>query len=165
MGAEHRYTPTGRQRSYFAPFGTIADRTAPTVAELGTATEIGFSLPNALAVPRTANSVDVSDPSSKQDKQQAGTRGGETWTFQAYQELTGGDPVAYDTLTEDVQGDIVIFRQGIAGAAPAAGEVCTVVPIVVGAVADVDSGRNEADRVAISVFITDDIVRDAIVAA
>lgn len=164
MGAEDRYTPTGVQRSYFVPQGTIVDRTAPSVTELGSAIEIGHSMPNALAVPRSANAVDVSDPSSKQDKQHAGTRGGEQWSFPVYQELDTGDPAAYENLTEDVKGDIVIFRQGHSDPI-AAGDVCTVVPFVVGSVADVDSGRNEADRAQVNLFITEEIARDAVVAA
>lgn len=160
MPAEHRYSPTGTQRSWFVPQGGFADYTAPTTSEVTAGTEIGYSCPNALHVPRSATPMDVSDPSSRQDKQQNATRGGESWTVNVYQELPDGDPAAYENLVEDVQGFIVIFRQGLAGADPADDDVATVVPIVVGSVADVDSGRTEPDRAAVTMFITDDIVRD-----
>lgn len=165
MPGQNRYSPTGVQKSFFAPSGTFADYTAPTALEMGSAVEIGHSMPMALFVPRSARSVDVSDPYDKQDKQQAGTRGGESWTFNTYREKdAGADAAAYDQLPEDTQGFIVIFRAGLAGASPAVGDVADVVPIVVGSVADVDGGRDEADRAAVTCFITDSIARDVALA-
>ncbi len=143
---------------------TIADPTAPTATELNAGVDLtGFTraLPS---VPRGLNLVDTADLSSKYEKREVGTRGGDVLGWTVFRDDAAD--TAVDTLTEDTVGFMVMARKGLVLAGTfAIGDEVDVYPATVGAQADTSPGRNDADMQDISLVATDDPTRGFAIAA
>jgi hypothetical protein len=148
-----RYATPGKSESWWVT--TIADYLTPTSTELNAGVDLtGFTraLPS---VPRGLNLVDIADLSSKYEKRQVGTRGGDVLGWTVFRD--DATDTAVTTLTEDTAGFMVMARKGLAtkGTFAIADEV-DVYPATVGSQADTSPGRNDADMQDISLVATDD---------
>ena len=157
-----RYATPGKSESHWVI--TIADPAAPTATELNAGVDLtGFTraLPS---VPRGLNTVDIADLSSKYEKRQVGTRGGDVLGWTVFRDDT--TDTGAETLTEDTAGFMVLARKGLAlkGTFAIADKV-DVYPATVGSQADQSPGRNDADMQDISLVATDDPTRDFAIAA
>lgn len=155
--------PAGfEQRVWVLP--TAADLAAITVAEITAGTEITGDLPAPVNFAGTTNYIDVSDISSRQDKNQVGTISLGELTFEIYRDKTS--QVAYDALDNETDYVLVKFEGGnIAGASPAASDTYDAASITVGIKSDVTSPRNDSRRVNVPAGIREAIAWDGVVAA
>lgn len=145
------YITPGLSRVFWVP--TIANASAPAVAEVTAGQEltgIQRGMPDA---PRSGNTADDSDLSSRVDKQQKGTitLGAVTLTVKR----TLVTETEYQSLEEDDSGHLVVFRKGTAGANPAAADVCDVFTVDVNVKGPGTPGRNEVDFSTIELINTD----------
>ena len=93
---------------------TIAVLTAPTSTELNAFTDVTGDSRGVPDTPGTGNTADASDLSSKFNKQQAASHGGDALTAEYYQDA--GSDVAYDLLVRGTAGFFAIARYGLAAA-------------------------------------------------
>jgi len=136
--------PSGFEQRVFVATA-IVDSGAPTAAEVTAAVEITADLPAPVNFSGTTNYIDTSDISDRQDKNQVGTISLDNLAFEIYRDKTS--EVAYDALDNETDYYILKFEGGnIAGAAPAAGDVCDVATVTVGIKSDVSSPRNDSRR-------------------
>lgn len=141
----------------------VADTTAPTVAEITAGVEITADLPAPLNFSGTTNYIDTSDISDRQDKNQVGTISLDNLDFEIYRDKTS--QVAYDALDNETDYFILKFEGGnIAGADPAADDVCDVATVTVGIKSDVSSPRNDSRRITVPAGIRAAIDWDSVVA-
>lgn len=157
-----RYATPGKSEAWWVV--TIADYNAPTAAELNAGVDLtGFSrvLPS---VPRGLNTVDIADLSSKYEKRQVGTRGGDILTWEVFRD--DATDTGVDTLTEDTAGFMVLARKGLATTGTfAIGDEVDVYPSTVGAAEDASPGRNDPDMSTVRLVATDDPNRGFALAA
>lgn len=151
-------------RVMYAP--TIADPTAPTVAEVETG---GTHLTNAMVpsgfgIPDEGATVDASDAGSRQNKSVRGRRGGGTFTVQGHRDDQTADDVIYQTLTNATDGYIVVRWFGGTDVAIDASDEVTVVPIQVIS-RQVDPMEDGTQKVSASCAIPDEVQYDVTVAA
>jgi len=122
----------------------VTDPTAPVVADFSGEVRLDtFMLRNGLSVPRSGQTVDVSDAADRQDKAAPGTKGGNTLTYRGHHDPQGTD-TAYDTLAEDVAGYIYVRRGKDCDVAIASGDVVELYPIDVNSRSQADNGENVA---------------------
>lgn len=137
---------------------------APTVAEITAGVEITGDLPAPLNFSGTTNYIDTSDISDAQDKNQVGTISLDNLDFEIYRDKT--TQTAYDALDNQTDYFLLKFEGGnIAGASPAAGDVCDMAQVTVGIKSDVSSPRNDSRRVTVPAGIRAAVVWDAVVLA
>lgn len=155
--------PAGfEQRVYVLP--DAADLTAITVAEITAGTEITGDLPAPVNFSGTTNYIDVSDISTRQDKNQVGTISLGELAFEIYRDKT--TQTAYDALDNETDYVLVKFEGGnIAGADPAASDTYDAAAITVGIKSDVTSPRNDSRRVNVPAGIREAIAWDGVVAS
>ncbi|WEB41513.1 hypothetical protein MOV08_21065 [Streptomyces yunnanensis] len=102
---------TGLGRIYWVP--TLADPAAPTVAEIKAGTEITTSVKrDGLDIPRSVETIDISDASSRVNKTGPGTMGGDAVTINAWRDSDRTLDTAWNTLIEDEVGYLVVNRWG-----------------------------------------------------
>lgn len=156
--------PAGfEQRVWVLPTG--ATLTAITVAQITAGVEITGDLPAPVNFAGTTNYIDVSDISTRQDKNQVGTISLGELTFEIYR-TKGGTQVAYDALDNETDYILVKFEGGsIAGATPAASDTYDAAAITVGIKSDVTSPRNDSRRINVPAGIREAIAWDGEVAA
>lgn len=151
-----RYATPGKSEVYWGT--TVANSAAPTSTELNAFTDItGFCrvLPS---VPRGLNTVDIADLSSKYEKRQVGTRGGDILGVEVFRD--DATDTAVTTLTEDTAGFLALARKGLATPGTwAIGDEVDLYPATVGAQEDASPGRNDPDMQNISIVATDDPTR------
>lgn len=142
---------------------TIADTSAPTVAELTAGVNLTpFMLRNGLSTPQTGSTVDTSDAASRQNTQAAGTYGGDNWSYRGYRD--DGTDTAWDTLEPGTEGFLVIRRFGGSDAAFAAADKVEVAPIEVVSRSMNDTADNESQNFTASLAVTGQVKTDAVVA-
>lgn len=135
---------------------TIASPAAPTVAELTAGVNLTpFLRRNGLSRPQTGNTIDASDLASRQNKQAAGTYGGDSWTVRAYRDDTAD--TAWDTLEPGTDGYLVVRNFGGSGEAFAAADEIEVAPITVVSRSAADTADNEMQSFEAALAITGDI--------
>lgn len=160
--ATGRYAPPGISEVHWVT--TIAVPGVPTAIELNAGVDITPDFADIPDIPRTGNTVDVADLSSKFDKLQVGTRGGDVVTVAVFR--NPASEVAYDTLLEDVVGFLIVARGGLATAGTfAIADVIDIYPATVLSQADPAPGRNAATMADVELVITDDPTRNFAVAA
>lgn len=148
-----RYATPGKSEAWWVP--TIADPTAPTTAELNAGTDLTGDTRVLPSVPRGLNTVDVADLSSKYEKRQVGTRGGDILEWEVFRD--DATETGYDTLQEDTAGFMVLARQGLASPGTfGVGDVVDVYPATIGAAEDASPGRNDPDMTTVRLVATDD---------
>lgn len=145
---------------------TIADPTAPTVAELDAGTLLQQAMTrDGLNTPDSGNTVDASDVANLQDKTARGTRGGDTLSITAHRDSEAASDGAWDTLSTDYDGYIVIRRFGGSDTAWASGDTVEVWPIEVISREMASISTNQTQRFTASCAVTDAVEYDASVAA
>jgi hypothetical protein len=155
--------PAGfEQRVWVLP--TAANLAAITVAEITAGDEITGDLPAPVNFSGTTNYIDVSDISSRQDKNQVGTISLGELSFEIYRDKT--TQTAYDALDNETDYVLVKFEGGnIAGASPAASDTYDAAAITVGIKSDVTSPRNDSRRISVPAGIREAIAWDGVVAS
>lgn len=150
----------GMIRVYHVP--TIANKAAPTVAELNAGTRLDTVMtPDGWGVEASTAEVDNSSLSSTYDTRSAGRRsfgGSITVKRQA------GSDAVFSTLVYQATGFLVKRDAKAAGDAWAAGDKVEVYPVQYGE-RNRQSGPNTVQRYSVPVFVTDDAATGATVAA
>lgn len=96
-------------------FGTtVADLTAPTAAELVAFTDVTSDSRGVPNIPETGNTADTADLSSKFNKRQAASHGGDNFVLEFYRDL--GTDTAYDLLLRSTAGFFAVAWDGLAAA-------------------------------------------------
>lgn len=145
---------------------TIADVTAPTVAELDAGTLLQDAMTrDGLTTPDSGNTVDASDVSNLQNKTARGTRGGDSLSITAHRDSDSASDGAWDTLSNDYDGYIVIRRFGGSSTAWASGDVVEVWPIEVISREMAAIATDQTQRFTSQCAVTDAVTYDATVAA
>lgn len=139
-----RYIGAGNSELIFAI--TITTTSAPTAAEINAGVDLtGFLTDGGISTPLDGSTVDVSDMSSRFNKTQAGTFGGQNLTAELFRDDSAD--TAWTTLPRDTVGYFVISREGFATAGTAvSGDLVDVWPITVISRNMADIARNEAAR-------------------
>ena len=91
---------------------TVAILTAPTSTELNAFTDVTGDSRGVPDTPGTGNSADAADLSSRFNKRQSASHGGDNLTAEYYQD--SGVDVAYDLLVRGTAGFFAIARYGLA---------------------------------------------------
>ena len=118
---------TGEIRVWFVP--TITSTAAPTVAEITAGTDLTpFLTRDGLDTPQGAETIDVSDASSRQNKSAPGTYGGDVITLKCHRDSVNADDDAWTTLVRGTEGYIVVRRFGGSSVAVAASQKVEVYP-------------------------------------
>lgn len=151
----------GLSKFYFVP--TIADPSAPTVAEISAGTEIGQEVAEISGFSFSSNPIDTPDFESRFVKKAPGEDTAEDSSMTLYDDPDTVD--IRDTLAKDEEGYIVIFALGIAGASPAAGDDAEVWPVQVASNTREYTAGNEVARYMVQFTITDVPEQNAVVAA
>ncbi len=111
---------------------TLTNPAAPTVAGLTAGVPLTAHLGRSgLTTPRSANTMDISDAFSKQNKSGRGTKGGEQLSLTFFRDSVTGSDTAWSTLTEATDGYLVVRRFGGPAVAWAATQKVEVYPIEV----------------------------------
>ena len=118
-----RRSPDGESRLVFA--ATVANASAPTVAELAAAIDLTPFLLE-WNFPESGNTIDTSDMSSSFNKQDIGTYGGDTATLTAHRDDVTADDDAWAALPRETRGFFVERLFGGADTAFAAGQKVSV---------------------------------------
>lgn len=146
--------PAGFEQRVFV-VTTLSSLTAPTAAQINAGVEITIDLPDPVNFSATTNYLDTSDISTAQDKQQVGTTSIENMEFEIHRDKTAASQIAYNALPNGSVRYLVKFEGGnIAGAIPAAADLCDVAQITVGIKTDVPSPRNSIRRVRVPAAIS-----------
>lgn len=150
----------GEIKVWYVP--TIANRAAPTTAELTAGTDLTpFLRRDGLQTPNPGTTIDASDVSSLQNKNLPGSYGGDNVTIQAYRDDT--TDTAWTTLTRGASGYIVVRRFGGSTVAAASANKVEVYPGAVISREPSASGDNEAQRFTVTWAVSDTVV-DGVVA-
>lgn len=101
---------------------TIANTSAPTVAEINAGTDLTpFLRRDGLSTPNSGTTIDIADASSQFNKTAPGNRGGDASVLNMYRDSVTGSDTAWSTLVELTAGHIVVRRFGGSTVAPAIG--------------------------------------------
>lgn len=150
--------PVGfKQRVFVVTTLTIG---APTAAQVNAGVEITPDLPAPINFSGTTNYIDVSDISSRQDKQQVGTLGIDNLDFEIYRHEAAAQ-LAYDALDNEIDYYLVKFEGGRAPAYPGAivaTNIADIAQVTIGIKTDVTSPRNDSRRVMVPAGIREAIV-------
>ena len=148
-----RYIGAGNTEVFYV--ATLTTPSAPTAAQINAGTDLtGFLTDGGASTPLDGSTVDIADMSSRFNKTQAGTFGGQTLTAEFFRD-TSAD-TAYTTLPRDTVGYLVFSREGFATAGTAAsGDKVDVWPITVISRNMADIARNEAAKFVAECAVTD----------
>lgn len=155
------YITPGLSKIWWA--ASVADPAAPTVAEINAGTDVSPAVKGMPDAPRTGNTADDSDITSRVDKQARGTITLGAVTVQMKRSLA--TETQYDAIAEGDSGFLFVFRKGLAGATPAAADVCDVYIVDLNVKAPGTPGRNEVDFSNFEFINTDEPNYDTAVAA
>jgi hypothetical protein len=165
-----RFIPEGVLR--IALVDTIADKNAPTLAELTAGDDItGFI--SGLSTPLEGSTVDVSDLLSKYNKTAPGTYGGQPITVDGYRDDTYANDTLWNRLPRGTRTNLVIARRGGSGddthpdgeGGITTGDYVDVWPIEVISRTPADSARNEPTRFQVSASVPEEPAEDVQVVA
>ena len=135
------YILPGRMKVFWV--NTLSSVTSPTATQINAGTELTGALKGAPDAPRSGNTADDSDLSTRVDKQAQGTITLGSITMMIKRTLA--TETAYAAIVEAASGFLVVFRKGTAGASPAADDVADVFTVDVNVKAPGTPGRNEVD--------------------
>jgi len=149
----------GNNKVVFCP--SVADKDAPTVAELGAATVwTPFISKDGITVPSTQNMVDSATIEDVFDAQQVGSWGGGPLTLSMFRDDTD-ETDCYDMIEYGLEGFIVISRFG----APIAGSKVEVWPVEAHEPTLMQSAANTMQKFNASFAVTSAPSMRAVVAA
>ncbi len=158
-----RYVFEGTGEVWLVP--TIASAGAPTAAELNGGTDLTGQMIGDLNLPFDAGTADAADMSSRFNKQATGDYGGEAGSFTIHKEKLLADDTVFTALAKDTVGYLCVNQRGLATTSTwAVADEVDVWPIEI-ASRTVIYGRNQTQRAAISVSITDDPTEGFVVVA
>ncbi len=117
-------------------------------------------------IPRATNLSDNTDISSTFESRNIGTRGGDVLDIIIKRHDTVANDTAYQTLTEDTVGFLLIGRQGLAATGTwAVPDRYDLYPATVSSLEDGTPGRNDIDTAIVHLAVTSAPTRDDIIAA
>lgn len=148
-----RYIGAGNTEVVYV--AAIVNTAAPTAAEINGGVDLtGFMTDGGAATPLDGSTVNIADMSSRFNKTQAGTFGGQTLTAEFFRDTV--TDTAYTTLPRDTDGYLVFSREGFATAGTAvSGDKVDVWPITVISRNMADIARNEAAKFVAECAVTD----------
>lgn len=134
---------------------TIADYTQPTTTEINAGTFLTALLTDGgLSTPFDGSTVDAADMSSRFNKTQAGTFGGNPVSVEFFRDDT--TDTAWDALPRDTVTHFVIARFGFATPGTAqTGDVVDVWPVTIITRNPMDVVRNELQKFTVEAAVTD----------
>jgi hypothetical protein len=143
---------------------TIANKAAPTVAELttGAVDLTPWLTRDGLDTPQGGSTVDVAGANSRYNATQSGSYGGDPISATFFRDTVSGSDTAWTTLARGTAGYFVIGRFGLT---PTAGERVEVWEINVISRAMVAIADNEAQRFVASMAVPSEPNDAAVVAA
>lgn len=148
-----RYFRRGTTKLYFEP--TIADKDAPTEAELASATELSCDMAEISGFSFSNNPIDVPDMCAVFVAKIPGEDTAEDSSMTFYEDDGGfAANTIKSTLAKGTEGYILIFPYGLAGATPAAGDECETWPVSVASNTREFSAGNEPARFMVEFTIT-----------
>lgn len=163
-----RITSTGILQLHWVP--TISNQAAPSVAEIGAGVDLtGYLRRDGLKTPLAGSAVDGADMGSRYNKTGRGSFGGSPISVVCYRGSNGaGDPAdddAWDTLTPDTDGFLVVARHGgSSSGALAATDTVEVWPIEVISREMMDTADNEYQKFTATCAVPSEPTLEAVVA-
>lgn len=135
---------------------TAADYTTVTASEANAGTDVTGFVQGVPSIPESFQTADTSNLSSKRNTNIPASYGGDTGTITVYMDDT--TDTAYETLTRDTAGYLVIAYYGLATAGTfAVGDKIWVYPATVGRRTAAEGvGREDALVAGVEFSITDD---------
>lgn len=116
-----RLGSTGNIRVWFVP--TLSSMSAPSAAQITAGTDLTPQMRrDGLTTPRSGNTIDASDASSRQGKTAPGNIDPTVLTLRFQRDSVTGTDTAWSTLVEDTAGHIVVRRFGGSTVAAAAAQ-------------------------------------------
>lgn len=169
--ARRQFTGTGA--IYFVPI--ITTKAAPTAAQIIAGVNLtGCMVRNGLKRPQAGNVVDTADASTRFNKTDVGTYGGDKMEITFHRDTKLSLDTAWTTLPRDTIGYIVAADNGFAQNAgtgigtptgtPTVGDRCQVWPATVNTRVPMDTAENESNKFTCELVITDEPALDAVVA-
>lgn len=152
-----RIASTGVLALRFCP--TIANKAAPTVAEINAGTDLTGQLSRSgLDTPLSGSSIDTAGIDSRHNSKASGTYGGDDVDMEFYRDTVSGTDTAWTTLARQVTGFYVVRRFGGAtGASSDAfviGQRVEVWPIDVMSRSMLKTAENEAQKFNVKSAVT-----------
>lgn len=148
----------------FAP--TVANKAAPTVAELTAGTDLTpFLTRDGLDTPLEGSTIDTAGANSRYNSTGAGTYGGQPITLKMFRDSVAADDDAWSALPFGTTGYLVVRRFGGSSTAFAASQVVEVWPIEVVTRKPLPIADNEAQKFEVSCAVPTPPEMDATVAA
>lgn len=145
---------------------TIADISAPTVAEIAAGVDLTEQLlRDGLSLPQSGNTVDVAGAASKYNATDAGTYGGDPITASFFRDSVAASDDAWDALPRGTRGYFVVSRFEGSDQALAAADRVEVWPIVVISRSNRDIEQDGAYRFDVTCGVPTEPDDDAVVAA
>lgn len=137
-----RFASDGKVRVYYV--ATIANKAAPTVAELNAGTDLSnFVRKSGLKVPNSQNNVDNASLAETFDAQVVGSYGGPI-TLECFKDDTGASDTAWNLITYGLVGYVVVRRGPLASVAWAAAQRVEVYPVQFHEPVMADTATNES---------------------
>lgn len=156
-----RYPHDGKTRAYWVP--TIANKAAPTVAELNAGTSLaGFLTKDGLDTPFAQNTVDNSDLEDTFDAKGVGTFGADV-TLTCFRDDT--TDTAWNLFVYGTVGFLVIRRGPAYSTAWTAGQKVEVFPAQMHEPVPMSTATNEQNKFKVALPVTDQPNLKATVAA
>lgn len=145
-----RFMRKGKAKFYWVP--TIANKTAPTVAEITAGTQLTAQVAEVNGFEFTNNPIDVPDMASAFVSKIPGEDSIDDSSIVFYEDDTS-NPI-YTAQTKGNVGHVVIFYNGTAGANPAIADKCEVWPAIVASNARRYTADNEAAQYQVTYALT-----------
>lgn len=155
-----RFMRKGITKVYFVP--TITNKTAPTAAQVTAGTALTAQIAEISGFTFSNSPIQTPDMATKFVSQIPGEDTTEDSSITFYEDKSS-NPIR-TALAKDVNGYIVIFSAGTAGASPAAADKCEVWPVTISSNARKFSAGNEAAQYEVRFATTDEPAVDAVVA-
>lgn len=133
---------------------TMADYDAPTAAECNAGVDLTEFCRGVPAIPETGNTADTSDLSSRFNKRQVASYGGDNLTLECYRD--DATDTAYTTLVRGTAGFLVVAWDGLATTGTfATGDAVWVYPSTIISRGMATPGRDEVEWFTSEQAITD----------
>lgn len=155
---------TGEIKLQLVP--TIADKDAPTVAEINAGTDLTpFLTRDGLSTPMDGSTIDVAGANDRYNATAPGTYGGQPVTVKLFRESVAADDDAWAALPIGTDGYLVVRRFGGSDVAFAAAQQVEVWPIDVISRNMLPIADNEAQKFEVACAVPTPPAQDAVVAA
>jgi hypothetical protein len=145
---------------------TIANKAAPTVAELGAGTDLTpFLTRDGLTTPSDGSTIDVAGLDSRYNSTASGSYGGQPISLKMFRDSVSADDDGWTALPRQTAGYLVIRRFGGSTVAFAAAQKVEVWPIDVLSRTMMATADNEAQKFEVQAAVPTEPNLDATVAA